>query len=169
MNSLVFWFLDFYNSTVGFHDRLLPLLSRWSHWRLVQVSEEFTDCDDYSNRMFCYSHVDIRCEYTTSIIKLTNVHTEIFDSRYLSYNRSLMGRHSKFLFQNHDFVSHMQSVSDRVPFPKERGKSIPVSKKGHCKGSFIQNHDFTSHMQSVSDRVAPSQGVRKSVPILETK
>ena len=83
-----------------------------------------SDCDDYSNRMFCYSHVDIRCEYATSIIKLTDVHTEIFDSQYLSYNKSLMGRHSKFLFQNHDFVSHMQSVSDRVLFYKESWRAI---------------------------------------------
>ena len=83
-----------------------------------------SDCNDYPNRMFCYFYVDIRCEYATSIIKLTDVHTEIFVSQYLSYNKSLMGRHSKFLFQNHDFVSHMQSVSYRVLFYKESWRAI---------------------------------------------
>ena len=62
-----------------------------------------SDCDDYSNRMFCYSHVDIRCEYTTSIIKLTDVHTEIFDSQYLSYNKSLLYLCGKPHFKNKYF------------------------------------------------------------------
>ena len=55
MDSLVFTFLDFHDSAVDFHDRLLPLLSRWSQWRAIQVSEEFKLSRDVSRRLHPWS------------------------------------------------------------------------------------------------------------------